>query len=98
MFDPVQIILLVFITILTILLVILGIQVYFILRDLRTTIDKTNKVLDNTNRITESVATPAEGLSSFVMGLKASAGIATVLGLLKNIGMNNSSKGDSDGE
>lgn len=94
MFDPVQIILLIFITILTILLVILGIQVFFILRDLRQTIDKTNQVLDNTNKITESVAVPAESLSSFVMGLKASAGLGTILGLLKNF----TEKGERDNE
>ena len=79
MIDPAQTILLLVIIILTVLLVVLGIQVFFILRELRKTIDKTNKVLDDTGVITESVSKPLSSLSTLAMGLKTGATIAKIL-------------------
>ena len=79
MFDPAQILLFIVIIVLTILLAVLGIQVFFILRDLRKTISKANKVLDNTGDITESVSQPLSSLSSVLMGLKAGGAIAKII-------------------
>ena len=70
MIDSAQTILFVVIIVLTILLLILGVQVFFILRDLRKTVSKANKVLDNTNVITQSVSAPISSLSSIAMGIK----------------------------
>ena len=63
MIDLAQIALILVIFLLTILLLALGIQVFFILKDFRQTIQKANKVLDNTDTITENVATPISSLS-----------------------------------
>lgn len=82
MFDPAQILLIIFIIILIIVFVVLSFQVYLILKDLRQTISKTNKVLDNTAEITESVANPLNSLSSLIMGLKSGA---TIAGVIKGI-------------
>ena len=60
------------------LLVVLGIQVFLILRELRKTIDKVNKVLDDTSIITESVSKPISSLSTLAMGLKTGATIAKI--------------------
>lgn len=79
MFEPAQILLFVVIIILTILLLVLGIQVFFILKDLRKTISKANRVLDNTEQITESVSTPLSSFSSVLMGLKTGAKFANFL-------------------
>ena len=79
MTDPAQTALFLVVIVLTILLVVLGIQVFFILRELRKTIDKANKVLDDTGVITESVSKPISSLSSLAMGLKAGAKIAKIL-------------------
>jgi anionic cell wall polymer biosynthesis LytR-Cps2A-Psr (LCP) family protein len=79
MIDPAQTILFLVIIILTVLLVVLGIQVFFILRELRKTIDKTNKVLDDTSVITESVSKPLASFSTLAMGLKTGATIAKIL-------------------
>lgn len=73
MVDPVQMVLLLVILVLTILLVILGVQVYYILRELRETIIKTNKVLDNAESITENIDGPISALSSLALGAKASS-------------------------
>lgn len=79
MTDPAQTALFLVVVALTILLVVLGVQVYFILRELRKTIDKANKVLDDTGVITESVSKPISSLSSLTMGLKTGATIAKIL-------------------
>jgi hypothetical protein len=101
MFDPAQILLFVVIIILTTLLVVLGIQVYFILKELRITIDKTNKVLDNADRvisnadiIAESVAIPVSSLSNLIMGLKTGAGFANIVRRAVDFG----TEGDKNGK
>lgn len=79
MTDPAQILLFIVIIILTLLLLVLGIQVFFILKDLRKTINKANKVLDNTGDITQSVSQPLTSISSILMGLKAGGTIANII-------------------
>jgi len=73
MVDPVQLVLLLVILVLTVLLVILGIQVFFILKELRQTITKTNRVLDNADSITENIEAPLSALASLALGVKASS-------------------------
>ena len=77
--DPAQTILFLIIIVLTILLLVLGVQVFFILRELRQTVSKANKVLDDTEVITHSVSGPISNLSSLTMGLKAGGFIARLL-------------------
>lgn len=84
MLDTVQFILLFVIVILTILLLILGVQVFLILRDLRKTITKANKVLDNAGTITDSVRGPLTSLSSIATGIKAGS-FLTLARFLKSI-------------
>jgi uncharacterized protein YoxC len=79
MIDPAQTALFLVVIILTVLLLVLGIQVFFILRELRKTLEKANKVLDDTGVITESVSKPISSLSSLTMGLKTGATIARFL-------------------
>ncbi len=73
MIDSVQAVLLVVLFVLTILVVVLGVQVFFILKELRKTVSKANKVLDSTNIITQSVSTPISSLSSIATGIKTGA-------------------------
>jgi predicted PurR-regulated permease PerM len=84
MIDPVQLVLLIVILVLTVLLVILGIQIFFILKELRQTITKTNKVLDNADSITENIEAPLSALSSLTLGVKASS-LITVAKLIKSL-------------
>ncbi len=79
MTDPAQTALFLVIIALTILLIVLGIQVFFILRELRKTVEKANKVLEDTGVITESVSKPIANISSLTTGLKAGALIANLL-------------------
>jgi hypothetical protein len=79
MIDPAQTALFLVIIVLAILLLILGFQVFFILRELRRTISKTNKILDDTGVITESVSTPISSLSALAMSIKTGAKVAKYL-------------------
>lgn len=56
MIDTVQAVLLFVIVLLTILFLVLGIQVFLILRDLRQTIQRTNKILDQAEILTEGIS------------------------------------------
>ena len=77
--DTVQLVLLFIIVVLAVLLLVLGIQVYVILLDLRTTIKKANRVLDDVELISETVSAPLASLSTILTGAKAGAFFAQML-------------------
>lgn len=68
--DPAQILLFSVVTVLTILLVALGFQVFLILREAKRTLDKVNKLLDDISLVSDSVARPIVGFANFVDGIK----------------------------
>ncbi len=70
MIDTVQAVLLFVIILLSVLFVVLGIQVFFILRELRTTLKKTNKILDEVDQLTESVSEPLSFITGFLFSSK----------------------------
>ena len=74
--EPVQIVLLLVIVILTIILVVLGIQVFLILREIRKTVEKTNRVLENADVIAKSIADPISALSSLAVSIKTGVSFA----------------------
>lgn len=76
--DAAQVVLFIVIVVLTILLLALGIQVFFILKEFRKTVSKANKVLDNTNVITGSVSNPISSLSSIAAGIKTGASFINI--------------------
>lgn len=71
MIDPVQAVLLFVIILLAVLFVILGIQVYFILSEFRTTLKKTNQILDEVEELTEAVSEPITFISGVLFSSKA---------------------------
>jgi len=80
--DTAQILLVVVVVVLTILLIILGMQVFFILRELRNTILRVNKILDDAELITQSIAGPVSKLSSLTSSIKTGAIIASALKII----------------
>jgi hypothetical protein len=92
MVDTVQLVLLVVIIALTLLLIILGTQVFLILRELRRTIRKANRVLDNTGSITESVSKPISSLSNLVGTVSTSAVLAKVIKIALGMASNEKKK------
>lgn len=77
--NPAQIVLIVVIVALAIVFIALGVQVFLILREVKKTVVKTNMVLDDTELITKSVATPLSNLSTLASGVKAGAFLASLL-------------------
>lgn len=77
--DIAQIALFLIIIVLTVLLLVLGVQVFVILREFRKTVLKANKVLDNTNIIAESVSSPLSSLSGFASSIKAGVSFVSLL-------------------
>jgi hypothetical protein len=84
MVDSVQLVLLIVIVVLTILLIALGIQVFLILSEVRKTVMRANKILDNADSITQSVKEPLAALSSLVFSVKASS-FFTVAKFIKSL-------------
>lgn len=68
--DTAQILLVVVISVLAVILFLLGIQVFFILREFMKTVRKVNKILDDAGTITESISEPVSQMSSLFAGLK----------------------------
>ncbi len=79
MIDATQLLLTFVIITLTVMLSVIFVQVYFILREFRTTLTKANKVLDDTGIISESVSKPINMVSSLILGAKAGSGIMKLL-------------------
>jgi hypothetical protein len=79
MIDAVQAVLLFVIVLLTIILIVLGIQVFFILKDVRKTIVKTNRILDTAEEITANVAQPLSFLSTFLVSTRSLSTLSKVL-------------------
>ena len=68
--DPIQILLTVIITTLTVLLVIIGIEVFQILKEVKKNLEKLNVILDNAQVISRCLVEPVEEASSFFHGIK----------------------------
>ncbi len=79
MIDPIQILFAVVITTLTILLVVIGIEIYRILQDAKKTLVRVNDVLDNVETITESIAGPVEKMSGLVEGFHQGMGVVNLV-------------------
>lgn len=79
MIDSAQLLLIAVVTALTTLLVIVGIQVVYILRELRQTVSKVNKILDDAGVVSESVAKPIAGISGFLTGIKSGVNLIKLL-------------------
>jgi len=64
---------------LTVLLVIIGIQISLILKEVRTSIQKTNKMLDDAGKVTQTVSTGVENMSGFMNGIRTGISMITSL-------------------
>jgi hypothetical protein len=68
--DPLILLLIVVTSVLTILLVIVGVQVVMILRELKTTLVHVNHTLDTADNVVSALARPVSGLSDIAAGVK----------------------------
>lgn len=77
--DPVQLVIIIISLSLTILIIVLGAQVFFILKEVRRSLQKTNKMLDDFGKVTGSVGEGAQNLSGLVSGIKSGMNVFSSL-------------------
>ena len=82
MIDTVQAVLLFVIVLLTILFIVLGIQVFYILKDLRQTLKRTNNILENVEKVSVGVSNSVNSLSSLSNMVGGSTAVTTVFKIL----------------
>ncbi|MEK7533002.1 MAG: hypothetical protein AAB542_01065 [Patescibacteria group bacterium] len=73
--DPVQLTIIVISFILTLLLVLLGVQVWYIFKEIRTSIIKMNTMLDDAKKVTGTVGDSVAGMSGIVSGIKTALSV-----------------------
>jgi hypothetical protein len=81
--ENTQILLVGVVTVLTGILTLIGVQVFLILKEIKRTIEKMNKMLDDAGIISESVARPIASLSSSITGVSGIAGLFGWLAKMK---------------
>ncbi|HUW21295.1 MAG TPA: hypothetical protein VMW41_01370 [Candidatus Bathyarchaeia archaeon] len=79
MIDFTQAILVMVVTTITVLLIVVGIQVYNILKEFQETIKRANKILDDIGTVSESIAKPISSAADILTG---ATGITGLLGWL----------------
>ena len=77
--DPIQLTIIAVTITLTVLLVVLGIQVYYILKEIRASIQKTNKMLDDAGEVTGTVSEGITSMSGFLNGIRSGISLITSL-------------------
>lgn len=83
MIDTVQAVLLFVIVLLTILFVVLGVQIFFILKDIRQTVRHTNKILEDVENISEGVTNSLESVTGIFNGASVLKSVVNIVSLFK---------------
>lgn len=81
MLSPTQILLIIVVSVLTVVLAVIGIQIFLILKEGRRSVEKVNKMLDDAGTISSAITKPIASLSNSLSGL---SGISGLLGWLVN--------------
>ena len=81
--DATQAIILSVIVVLTIFLAIIGFQLFFVLKEFRSTLKKTNRILDDGQDLVDQIKKPLESVNSVIGAITTGAGIAHLLKRVK---------------
>ncbi|OGD99774.1 hypothetical protein A3J17_04295 [Candidatus Curtissbacteria bacterium RIFCSPLOWO2_02_FULL_40_11] len=83
--DLTQAILLSVIVVLAIFLVVIGFQAFFVLKDLRKSLTKMNKLMEDADGLVSDVKKPVNTVTSLFTALTAGAGIAHIIKKVKQL-------------
>ncbi len=75
MFDNTQTLLVAVVIALTLLLSLIGVQVFFVLREVKKTIEKFNKIIDDAGVVSGSVSKSISSLSNSITGISGITGL-----------------------
>ena len=78
--DTTQILLTAVVSVLTVLLSIIGVQIVFILIEVRKSLEKMNKMLDDAGTVTGGISRSVTGMSGIMEGLKTGLSIVNLFG------------------
>ncbi len=70
MTDTAQIIIVSVITVLTLVLTIVGIQIILVLQELKRSMSKVNRIIEDTQAVTSKIASSTTSVTGMVVGLK----------------------------
>lgn len=84
MTETLQVILFIMLVVVIVFFLILGVQVFFLLQEVRKTVTKANKVLDDTGSITRSVSGRISSLTDIVGSITTGTVVAKILKLVIN--------------
>lgn len=90
MVDSLQVVLIITLIVMIVFFVVLGVQVYLLIQDMRRTLGKADKVLDNTEEITENISEPISALSGLADTVSAGSLLTRMLKIA--VGSSKSSK------
>lgn len=76
--DPVQITIIAISFILTLLLVVLSIQVWYIFKEIRTSFTKMNGMLDDAKKVTSTIGDSVSGMAGMASGIRAALSVFKV--------------------
>ena len=77
--DATQAVILSSIIVLTILLAVIAYQLFFVLREFKNTLKKTNRILDDTQDFVTQIKKPIESANNIIAAVTTGAGIAHFL-------------------
>lgn len=77
--DPIQLTIIIISFALAILLIVLGIQLWYILKEMKISLQKINKMLDDAGKVTGTVSEGVESMSGFISGIKTGLSLITSL-------------------
>ena len=83
--DITQAVILTVIVILTIFLLVIGFQAFFVLKDLRKTLTRMNKLVEDTDNIVEQVKKPVESAGNLFAAVATGAGIAHLIKRIQHL-------------
>ncbi len=82
--DSTQLLLTVVLSVTTVLLVVVGIQLVFVLKEVRKTLQRINGIVDNFEKVGVSVEHGFSELSGFVAGIKTLFKVVDLIHIKKN--------------
>ncbi len=82
--DVTQVLLIAVVTVLTILLAVIGVQVIFILGEIRTSLQKMNAMLSDAGTITHGISKSVHNMGGMLDGLKAGLQVVNFFGKKKD--------------
>lgn len=82
--DTTQVILIIVVTVLTVLLSVIGVQIVFILMEVRKSLEKMNKMLDDAGEVTGGISRSVTNMGGLMEGIKTGLSVVNIFAKKKD--------------